>query len=32
MVEFKVVLSDQKTGRAYNVAVSGGPAGALIGK
>ena len=32
MVEFKVVLSDQKTGRAYNVTVSGGPAGALIGK
>lgn len=32
MVEFKVVLSDQKTGRAYNIAVSGGPAGALIGK
>jgi len=32
MVEFKVVLSDQKTGRAYNVSVSGGVAGALIGK
>lgn len=32
MVEFKVVLSDQKTGRAYNVSVSGGPAGAIIGK
>jgi len=32
MVEFKVVLSDQKTGRAYNVNVSGGPAGAIIGK
>jgi small subunit ribosomal protein S6e len=32
MVELKVVLSDQKTGRAYNVSVSGGPAGALIGK
>src|SRR5512136_957239 len=32
MVEFKVVLSDQKTGRAYNINVSGGPAGAIIGK
>lgn len=32
MVEFKVVLSDQKTGRAYNVDVSGGSAGAIIGK
>jgi small subunit ribosomal protein S6e len=32
MVELKVVLSDQKTGQAYNVSVSGGPAGALIGK
>jgi small subunit ribosomal protein S6e len=32
MVELKVVLSDQKTGHAYNVNVSGGPAGALIGK
>lgn len=32
MAELKVVLSDQKTGRAYNVNVSGGIAGALIGK
>lgn len=32
MVEFKVVLSDQKTGQAYNVDVSGGPAGTIIGK
>ena len=32
MVEFKVVLSDQKTGHAYNINVSGGPAGAIIGK
>ena len=32
MVEFKVVLSDQKTGRAYNVDVAGGSAGAIIGK
>lgn len=32
MVEFKVVLSDTKTGRAYNINVSGGVAGAIIGK
>ena len=32
MAEFKIVLSDQKTGRAYKVDVSGGAAGALIGK
>jgi small subunit ribosomal protein S6e len=32
MVELKVVLSDQKTGRAYNISVSGGPAGSLVGK
>ena len=32
MAEFKVVLSDQKTGRSYNVNVSGGQAGAIIGK
>jgi len=32
MVELKVVLSDQKTGRAYNISVSGGPAGTLVGK
>jgi Ribosomal protein S6E (S10) len=32
MVEFKIVLSDAKTGRAYNVDVSGGAAGGLVGK
>jgi small subunit ribosomal protein S6e len=32
MVEFKIVLSDGKTGRAYNVDISGGVAGGLIGK
>ncbi|MBP1929282.1 small subunit ribosomal protein S6e [Methanolinea mesophila] len=32
MVEFKVVLSDRKTGRAYNIDVSGGAAGGIIGK
>lgn len=32
MVEFKVVLSDQKSGRAYNVDVSGGAANAIIGR
>ena len=32
MAEFKIVLSDQKTGRAYKVDVSGGAAGALVGK
>jgi small subunit ribosomal protein S6e len=32
MVEFKIVLSDAKTGRAYNVDISGGAAGGLIGK
>jgi small subunit ribosomal protein S6e len=32
MVEFKVVLSDQKTGRAYNLAVTGGGAGSFVGK
>ncbi|MDI9633539.1 MAG: 30S ribosomal protein S6e [Methanolinea sp.] len=32
MAEFKIVLSDQKTGRSYKVDVSGGAAGALIGK
>ena len=32
MVEFKVVVSDPKTGRAYNVDASGGAAGAIIGK
>ena len=32
MVEFKVVLSDQKTGRSYNLAVTGGSAGSFVGK
>ena len=32
MVDFKVVLSDPRTGRAYNVDVSGGAAGALVGR
>jgi len=32
MVEFKVVVSDPKTGRAYNVDASGGAAGAFVGK
>jgi small subunit ribosomal protein S6e len=32
MVEFKIVLSDPKTGRAYNLNVSAGQAGSLIGK
>jgi small subunit ribosomal protein S6e len=32
MVEFKVVVSDPKTGRAYNMTVSGGAAGAFVGK
>jgi small subunit ribosomal protein S6e len=32
MVEFKVVVSDPKTGRAYNVDASGGAAGAIVGK
>jgi len=32
MVEFKVVLSDAKTGRAYNINVIGGVAGALTGE
>jgi small subunit ribosomal protein S6e len=32
MVEFKVVVSDPKSGRAYNVDASGGAAGAIIGK
>jgi small subunit ribosomal protein S6e len=32
MVEFKVVLSDTKTGKAYNLAVTGGAAGAFVGK
>jgi len=32
MVEFKVVLSDTKTGRSYNLAVTGGAAGSFVGK
>jgi small subunit ribosomal protein S6e len=32
MADFKVVLSDPKTGRAYNVAASGGAANALTGR
>jgi len=32
MVEFKVVVSDPKSGRAYNVDASGGAAGAIVGK
>lgn len=32
MVEFKVVISDPKSGRAYNVDASGGAAGAIVGK
>ena len=32
MVDFKVVLSDPKTGRSYKVDVTGGAAGAIVGK
>jgi len=32
MVDFKLVLSDAKAGRAYNVSVSGGSANAFLGK
>lgn len=32
MVEFKVVVSDTKSGRAYNVDASGGAAGSIVGK
>lgn len=32
MVDFKVVLSDPKTGRSYKITASGGAAGAIIGK
>jgi small subunit ribosomal protein S6e len=32
MVELKVVVSDPKTGRAYNVDASTGTAGAIVGK
>jgi len=32
MAEFKVVVADPKSGRAYNVDASGGAAGALVGR
>jgi small subunit ribosomal protein S6e len=32
MAEFKVVVSDPKSGRAYNVDASGGAAGSIVGK
>jgi small subunit ribosomal protein S6e len=32
MVELKIVVSDPKTGRAYNVDASGSAAGAIVGK
>lgn len=32
MVDFKVVLSDPRTGRSYKMTASGGAAGAFIGK
>lgn len=32
MVDFKVVLSDPATGKAYNIDASGAGAGAFIGK
>ncbi|MGD0079138.1 MAG: 30S ribosomal protein S6e [Methanoregula sp.] len=32
MVEFKIVVSDPKTGRAFNVDASGGAAGSIVGK
>jgi small subunit ribosomal protein S6e len=32
MAEFKVVVADPKTGRAYNIDASGGAAGALVGR
>jgi small subunit ribosomal protein S6e len=32
MVEFKFVVSDPKTGRAYNVDATGGAAGSIVGK
>lgn len=32
MVDLKVVVSDPKTGRAYNVDASGGAAGTIVGK
>lgn len=32
MVDFKTVINDVKTGKSYNVAVSGHHANSLIGK
>ena len=32
MVDLKIVVSDPKTGRAYNVDASGGAAGSIVGK
>ncbi|MDO9539240.1 MAG: 30S ribosomal protein S6e [Methanocalculus sp.] len=32
MVDFKIVVSDPRTGRSYNTVASGGAAGAFIGK
>ena len=32
MVEFKIVVSDPKSGRAFNVDASGGAAGSIVGK
>ena len=32
MVDLKVVVSDPRTGRAYNVDASGGAAGSIVGK
>ncbi|WOF15533.1 30S ribosomal protein S6e [Methanoplanus sp. FWC-SCC4] len=32
MADLKIVLSDPKTGKAYNVEATGGMAGAIIGK
>ena len=32
MVEFKIVVSDPKTGHAFNVDASGGAAGSIVGK
>ncbi len=32
MAEFKIVVSDPRTGRAYNLNVSGGQAGVFVGR
>ena len=32
MAEFKIVVSDPKSGRAYNVDASGGAAGSMVGR